>query len=138
MPGPAAHWTRYDYFPTARARQQAALEVCQRCPVLAECREWALSGRHLLGTIVGGMTPDERRREWRTRIPRQGNHTRAGLRAELLALIISQPGWPAGYIEQLPSGSGVPPGRTGRATCLPRQAYAGVSDACCRRSAGLV
>jgi hypothetical protein len=55
-----AHWTRYDYFPTARARQQAALEVCQRCPVLAECREWALSGRHLLGTIVGGMTPDER------------------------------------------------------------------------------
>ena len=49
------------------------------------------------------MTPDERRREWRTRIPCQGNHTRAGLRAELLALIISQPGWPAGYIEQLPS-----------------------------------
>ena len=74
MPGPAdgaVHWTRYDYFPTAQARQpaQAALEVCQRCPVLAECREWALSGRHLLGTIVGGMTPDERRREWRTRIP---------------------------------------------------------------------
>ena len=55
-----------------------------RGPVLAECRESALSGRHLLGTIVGGMMPDERRREWRTRIPRQGNHTRAGLRAELL------------------------------------------------------
>ena len=73
-------------------------------PVLAECREWALSGRHLLGTIVGGMTPDERRREWRTRIPHQGNHTRAGLRAEMLALIISQPGWPAGYIESCRAG----------------------------------
>jgi hypothetical protein len=32
--------------------------VCQRCPVLAECREWTLSGRYLLGTIVGRMTPD--------------------------------------------------------------------------------
>jgi hypothetical protein len=57
MPGPAdgGHWTRYDYFPPARAKQQAALEVCQRCPVLADCREWALSGRHLLGTIVGAI-----------------------------------------------------------------------------------
>jgi hypothetical protein len=31
------------------------MEVCQRCPVLADCREWALSGRHLLGTIVGAI-----------------------------------------------------------------------------------
>ena len=45
----------------------------------------------LTGLLLG---PDERRREWRTRIPRQGNHTRAGLRAELLALIISQDGRP--------------------------------------------
>jgi transcription factor WhiB len=60
MPGPAdgGHWTRYDYFPAAQARQQAALEVCQRCPVLADCREWALSGRHLLGTIVGAICRD--------------------------------------------------------------------------------
>jgi hypothetical protein len=44
----------------ARARQEAAAKaVCARCPVTAECREWALVA--LPFGVAGGLSEDERR-----------------------------------------------------------------------------
>lgn len=40
---------------------RAAKQTCQRCPVLAECRAWALSTPDpAVGLIAGGLTPRER------------------------------------------------------------------------------
>jgi WhiB family transcriptional regulator, redox-sensing transcriptional regulator len=50
---------------TARERE-AAKHVCQSCPVLDACREWALGQRTLFG-VLGGMTPGERGAERRRR-----------------------------------------------------------------------
>jgi Transcription factor WhiB len=44
----------------ARARQEAAAKaVCARCPVRAQCREWALT--ELPHGVAGGLSEDERR-----------------------------------------------------------------------------
>lgn len=42
----------------------AALALCRRCPVLQQCRDWALSlpDRADPGGIAGGMTEEERSR----------------------------------------------------------------------------
>jgi len=44
----------------ARLREQRAKRVCEACPVLSQCRSFALSTRQEYG-IWGGMTEDERR-----------------------------------------------------------------------------
>ncbi|MER6302438.1 WhiB family transcriptional regulator [Kitasatospora sp. NPDC001539] len=44
----------------AKQREQVAKSVCARCPVLAECREYALEVREPYG-VWGGLTEDERR-----------------------------------------------------------------------------
>ncbi|WP_081792586.1 WhiB family transcriptional regulator [Rhodococcus wratislaviensis] len=45
----------------ARARREArARRICQTCPVLAECREYALAAAEPFGTW-GGMTEADRR-----------------------------------------------------------------------------
>lgn len=68
------------FFPTAetgrlRARQErAARAVCTACPVLEQCREWALTA--LADGIAGGMTADERRTE-RARRARAARQARA-------------------------------------------------------------
>ncbi len=43
------------------AQVSAARAVCTGCPVLAQCREWALAG--LPDGVAGGMTATERRTE---------------------------------------------------------------------------
>lgn len=43
------------------AREDRAKDICARCPVLAQCREFALSTREPYG-VWGGMTEGERRR----------------------------------------------------------------------------
>ena len=53
-----------------------ALQICAKCPVAAECLEWALGSGQDDG-IWGGMTAGERRAYKRreARIRRQGVHT---------------------------------------------------------------
>ncbi|GAB2693699.1 hypothetical protein GCM10027089_13990 [Nocardia thraciensis] len=51
----------------ARAdRERNAKRICRDCPVLAACRDYALSAAEPYG-IWGGMSEDERRRHARTR-----------------------------------------------------------------------
>jgi hypothetical protein len=52
-------WT--SELPSERA---AAVRICRRCPVQAECAEWSMSlpSRHDQA-IYGGLTPDQRRRK---------------------------------------------------------------------------
>nr|WP_280268409.1 WhiB family transcriptional regulator [Nocardia wallacei] len=51
----------------ARAdRERNAKRICRDCPVLAACREYALSAAEPYG-IWGGMSEEERRRHARTR-----------------------------------------------------------------------
>lgn len=46
-----------------RVRVARAKSICQVCPVLDECREWALTDPDpAYGLIAGGMTPRERSR----------------------------------------------------------------------------
>lgn len=51
----------------ARYEARAAKEICEVCPVLAECREWVLSGPDSGHGVVGGLTGLERRRLRRER-----------------------------------------------------------------------
>ena len=57
---PADWWTGS---PVPRERK-AAIALCGACPVLAECREWALAQRsyHDAGHILAGLTLAERDR----------------------------------------------------------------------------
>ncbi len=63
--GRTAEWFMDDvYLPRWKreARMDALVQECMTCPVLAECREDALSRPHLtLGVcaVQGGMTPKE-------------------------------------------------------------------------------
>lgn len=50
------------------ARERRALQICQACPVLTECRDQALAAAEPYG-IWGGMTEKDRRRHRR----REGN-----------------------------------------------------------------
>ena len=42
-------------------RHQAALALCRECPVLADCRQWALTDYWDDTAVVGGMTGRQRR-----------------------------------------------------------------------------
>lgn len=47
-----------------RAANHAAKEICAWCPVMTECRQWALDSREPYG-VWGGMSARERRSVWR-------------------------------------------------------------------------
>lgn len=40
---------------------KAAVQVCDRCPVIAECLKWAFEKEDAYG-ILGGTTPEQRTR----------------------------------------------------------------------------
>ncbi|QMU69868.1 WhiB family transcriptional regulator [Streptacidiphilus sp. P02-A3a] len=44
---------------TFEARERAAKRVCASCPVLAQCREYAIQSRERYG-VWGGLSEDER------------------------------------------------------------------------------
>ena len=45
---------------TRRRRDDAAKAICAQCPVIAECREYALAAQEPYG-VWGGLTQEERR-----------------------------------------------------------------------------
>lgn len=48
---------------TGRAHNARAKQICSTCPVLAECRAWALTRPDpASGLIAGGLTVNERKR----------------------------------------------------------------------------
>lgn len=49
------------FFPGPDADTSAAVRICLGCPVLAECRDWALDTRVKYG-VWGAMTERDRRR----------------------------------------------------------------------------
>ena len=52
-----------------RKQIAAAVEVCQRCPVLSECRDWALTTPDpAVDHVAGGLTPWQRRTIRRERL----------------------------------------------------------------------
>lgn len=44
-----------------RSREAAAKSICQGCPVIKDCLQWAVSVQEPYG-VWGGMTPEERNR----------------------------------------------------------------------------
>ena len=67
------HWSYFDgNHPGENARNrkgisprhQAALAICRECPVLIECRTWALTNYYDDSAVIGGMT-GHHRRQWR-------------------------------------------------------------------------
>lgn len=52
--------TGSDWLPH-HARESAAKAVCDDCPVLTECRDWALTLADSWA-ILGGLRPDERKK----------------------------------------------------------------------------
>lgn len=61
--GPRVDGTRSE--PGRPARVMKAKMICKSCPVLVECREWAIG--NLEYGIAGGMTEKERQREYTLR-----------------------------------------------------------------------
>lgn len=66
-----------DWFPVgsggpAKVQAEEQKRVCGRCPVLPDCREWALTDLEF--GIAGGMTEDERKSEKRRRARRKDRH----------------------------------------------------------------
>lgn len=51
----------FEHKPEREAREAKAKAVCARCPVRAECLEWALETREPFG-VWGGYSESERRR----------------------------------------------------------------------------
>ena len=58
-----------------RRHEEAAKQICRRCPVLTQCREHALSTPEQHG-VWGAMTPTERARQ---RLERKPHRTRGRL-----------------------------------------------------------
>ncbi len=52
------------FFPGPEGTPDAAVRICRGCPVLAECRDWALGTKVRYG-VWGAMTERERRRTLR-------------------------------------------------------------------------
>lgn len=54
-------------FPEEHRKRATAVAVCRSCPVVVECREWALD-TGLSHGVAGGLAEDERRayRQWLT------------------------------------------------------------------------
>lgn len=71
-------WNEYDDEDNPRVefkrnrRIAKAMEICENCPVLMECRVWALTkvGSEDRYTILGGMTWSQRK-EWLARFRRE-------------------------------------------------------------------
>ena len=62
-------------------RDRAAKAVCARCPVIAECADYAIRAREPYG-VWGGMTEEERERIYvRAALSQYGREKGAGLRA---------------------------------------------------------
>ena len=49
------------FFPASEGDTDAALRICRGCPVIDECRDWALDMRIRYG-VWGGLTERDRRR----------------------------------------------------------------------------
>jgi WhiB family transcriptional regulator, redox-sensing transcriptional regulator len=61
----------------AQDQIKAAKAICTKCPVLTECRQWALAaGTDAEYGIWGGLDELERRRLRGVRLPRHGTRTR--------------------------------------------------------------
>lgn len=50
------------WFPEAGQSSQPAKDVCGRCLVVFECRQWAMEQGSQLQGIWGGLTADDRRK----------------------------------------------------------------------------
>lgn len=69
----AAEWGTMDYVGNSTRGQRAhvsrAVALCTGCPVLAECRDWALSSPDPVPwSIAGGLTPHERNKRRKGRL----------------------------------------------------------------------
>jgi WhiB family transcriptional regulator, redox-sensing transcriptional regulator len=61
----------YPENPQAQYKSLVAIEICYECPVIAQCREWALTKREVYG-VWGGLSENDRSCIWSGRIPRRG------------------------------------------------------------------
>ncbi|MYW71909.1 hypothetical protein GTW08_07180 [Pseudonocardia sp. SID8383] len=72
------------FFPTAvdgpalEREEQVALGVCARCPVLAQCREWAIAGQ--AHGVAAGLTESERIELRRSALPVRRPVTKGAVR----------------------------------------------------------
>ncbi|MBA3286821.1 MAG: WhiB family transcriptional regulator [Acidimicrobiia bacterium] len=55
------------FFPVRGESTADALHVCGRCPVLTDCREWAIADASLDYGVLGGMTARARKAARRAR-----------------------------------------------------------------------
>lgn len=48
-------------------QRKAAVQTCNRCPILAACRQWAISDPNIIGGVFGGLSDEDRKAERRRR-----------------------------------------------------------------------
>lgn len=54
------------FFLTGRTHSRQAAEMCAICPILQECRDYAIQAREPFG-VWGALTAGERRKLWKKR-----------------------------------------------------------------------
>lgn len=59
-----------DFFVPAERTSARPIAICQACPVLAQCRSWALTKHERYG-VWGGLSQDDRWAIWRGRAPKR-------------------------------------------------------------------
>ena len=65
LPGPMIDAWEWQYDAACRRRAANAKALCATCPVIEQCRSYALAAQEPYG-IWGGMTEEERREEIRS------------------------------------------------------------------------
>ncbi len=59
--------------PSRSRRERAALAICARCPVIAQCRAYSMSAHEVYG-VWGGLTEAQRQAELSADVIRNSRH----------------------------------------------------------------
>jgi WhiB family transcriptional regulator, redox-sensing transcriptional regulator len=60
----------YPEGPDSERKSAKPIKVCCTCPVMTQCRAWALAKHEIFG-VWGGLSEGDRQSLWKGRVPRQ-------------------------------------------------------------------
>ena len=60
----------YPDAPNSEVKSAEPIKICYTCPVIDQCRAWALTKHEVFG-VWGGLSQDDRQAIWKGRVPQQ-------------------------------------------------------------------
>lgn len=58
------------WYPEVERKSARPVAICHSCPVMVQCRAWALTKHEVFG-VWGGLSEDDRQAIWKGQIPKQ-------------------------------------------------------------------